>query len=516
MNAQEYNLNIRPGYGYSQTVKVSQDDIGRPLEFHLYDGMDLLSITVGSVITIHATKPSGLGFTETCTWSGSTASISTTESMTQESGAFPAELVITSGGDVLGTANFTFCVERSPHQTGTTDGVAEDLQDIYEQLDDLKDDIENIDGISDDVKTALLQIAAKAVYVDDGGQQYYQDLYDALYPEEPPATLVSISAVYTQSGTVYDTDTLNSLKTDLVVTALYSDSTTATVTAYTLSGTLTAGTSTITVTYSGKTTTFNVTVTHFIPGWLYHFNQSLASSGEKDFELVGTQEYDTGLFDKYCYKHFIPTPGTSSSDTQYGLKALALTDPPDFNGNFTISFWMATQANYYCHPVSYSKYGNASEPSSSNRYFSNLTAVATGWTVSQSGASNKYAGITIYGNTSNRYTVLTMHSADLTKSGQLQIKMPSTVDTKEWHHYAFTRKDTTLYFFFDGVLTATATTAITTVYSAAQIGISTNFTQTEESADVIQQMPNGEKLQDLYIAEFCKWETDFDPTAIEY
>ena len=91
MNAQEYNLNIRPGYGYSQTVKVSQDDIGRPLEFHLYDGMDLLSITVGSVITIHATKPSGLGFTETCTWSGSTASISTTESMTQESGAFPAE-----------------------------------------------------------------------------------------------------------------------------------------------------------------------------------------------------------------------------------------------------------------------------------------------------------------------------------------------------------------------------------------------------------------------------------------
>ena len=144
MNAQEYILNIRPGYGYSQTVKVSQDDIGRPLEFHLYDGMDLLSITVGSVITIHATKPSGLGFTETCTWSGSTASISTTESMTQEPGAFPAELVITSGGDVLGTANFTFCVERSPHQTGTTDGVAEDLQDIYEQLADLKSDISEL------------------------------------------------------------------------------------------------------------------------------------------------------------------------------------------------------------------------------------------------------------------------------------------------------------------------------------------------------------------------------------
>lgn len=76
-------------------------------------------------------------------------------------------------------------------------------------------------------------------------------------------TVSSISAVYTQSGTVYDIDTLDSLKTDLVVTATYTDSSTEVVPSadYTLSGTLTAGTSTVTVTYSGKTTTFSVTVT---------------------------------------------------------------------------------------------------------------------------------------------------------------------------------------------------------------------------------------------------------------
>lgn len=76
-------------------------------------------------------------------------------------------------------------------------------------------------------------------------------------------TLVSISAVYTQSGTVYDTDSLDSLKAGLVVTATYSDSSTATVPSadYTLSGTLAEGTSTITVSYGGKTTTFTVTVT---------------------------------------------------------------------------------------------------------------------------------------------------------------------------------------------------------------------------------------------------------------
>lgn len=81
------------------------------------------------------------------------------------------------------------------------------------------------------------------------------------------ATLVSISAVYTQSGTVYDADSLDSLKPNLVVTAHWSNNTTSTVpsTDYTLSGTLTVGTSTITVTYGGKTTTFTVQVSSLIP-----------------------------------------------------------------------------------------------------------------------------------------------------------------------------------------------------------------------------------------------------------
>lgn len=76
------------------------------------------------------------------------------------------------------------------------------------------------------------------------------------------ATVTGISAVYTQSGTVYDTDSLDDLKNDLVVTATYDDSSTETITNYTLSGTLTEGTSTIVVSYSEKTTTFNVVVSH--------------------------------------------------------------------------------------------------------------------------------------------------------------------------------------------------------------------------------------------------------------
>ena len=111
-------------------------------------------------------------------------------------------------------------------------------------------------GLTSDIKDALLQIAAKIAYIDDDGEYYYNELHDVFYP------LLSISAVYTQSGSVYPSTPLDSLKTDLVVTASYSDNTTRTIPSadYTLSGTLSAGTSTVTVTYYGKTTTFSVTV----------------------------------------------------------------------------------------------------------------------------------------------------------------------------------------------------------------------------------------------------------------
>ena len=206
-----------------------------------------------------------------------------------------------------------------------------------EDISDLKSALESGQyGLSESVKQALLQIARKVAYIDDQGQTYYGDLYDALYQpktitavfeqgstviynntalndlkqyltvtaeyddhttvilednaytlngllEVPTSTITvlyngvsttfsvavtarpplsSISAVYTQSGPVYTDDTLNSLTTDLVVTAHYNDSSTATVAAddYTLSGTLTTGITTITVSYGGKTTNFSVTV----------------------------------------------------------------------------------------------------------------------------------------------------------------------------------------------------------------------------------------------------------------
>ena len=75
--------------------------------------------------------------------------------------------------------------------------------------------------------------------------------------EEEQVTLSSISATYS-GGDVTVGTSVNSL-TGIVVTAHYSDGSTANVTDYTLSGTIASGSNTITVSYDGKTTTFTVT-----------------------------------------------------------------------------------------------------------------------------------------------------------------------------------------------------------------------------------------------------------------
>ena len=146
-------------------------------------------------------------------------------------------------------------------------GVPADDFAVGQALDGLDDRVTALEsgssgGLTADIKAALLACFANVAWAGNDGQDYYDALDAAL---NPPANLTRITAVYTQSGTVYETSSLDSLKSDLVVTAYYDNATTQIVTNYTLSGTLTEGTSTITVSYGGKTTTFNVTVSEALP-----------------------------------------------------------------------------------------------------------------------------------------------------------------------------------------------------------------------------------------------------------
>lgn len=143
------------------------------------------------------------------------------------------------------------------------EGVIPEDYVIYEELSGGEDiPVEPISGgggeLSDEVKQAILDAFEQVAWVTNQGQTYYNALADLFFPTK---TLTSITAVYTQPGTVYDDASLDSLKANLVVTAHYDDNTSAVVTNYTLSGTLSVGTSTVTVTYQSKTTTFSVTVT---------------------------------------------------------------------------------------------------------------------------------------------------------------------------------------------------------------------------------------------------------------
>lgn len=128
---------------------------------------------------------------------------------------------------------------------------------VREQISDLKSQITLNSGVPREVKLALDTILQNVGFKNT---DVYTDELAVVHAWASAINLLSISAVYTQSGTVYENASLDSLKADLVVTASYDNGTTATVNDYTLSGELTEGTSVITVSYGGKTTTFNVIV----------------------------------------------------------------------------------------------------------------------------------------------------------------------------------------------------------------------------------------------------------------
>lgn len=138
--------------------------------------------------------------------------------------------------------------------------------------------------LSDEIKMALLACFQNVAWTSDDGKDYYNALESML---NPPAQLVSITAVYTQTMTVYTTDQLSVLRNDLVVTANYMDGTSSQIYGYLLTGTLTEGTSTITVAYGSKSTSFTVTVTD--PALIYDLASPVTFTG------VSSEMIDTGV-----------------------------------------------------------------------------------------------------------------------------------------------------------------------------------------------------------------------------
>ena len=124
--AQVKNINMTPDT-ILPYLKLSQYDVGREISFVMKDGSDEYTVPSGATVKLEGTKPSGFGFTITCSVDGSTATAVTTEGMTDEWGTVVAELVVRQGDDRIGSSNVRFDIEKSPHPEGTTDGSAEQI-----------------------------------------------------------------------------------------------------------------------------------------------------------------------------------------------------------------------------------------------------------------------------------------------------------------------------------------------------------------------------------------------------
>ena len=199
------------------------------------------------------------------------------------------------------------------------DAIAAEAAERAADIDDVKEDLEQLEpGLSAEAKAALLACFAHVAWTDTHGQDYYDDLEDALYANKE---LVSISAVFNAGNNyIYTDDTLDSLKQYMTVTALYNDGTTKAVTSYTLSGTLVKGSSVITVIYQEKTTT--VTVTDVVD--FYNNNTwSYAEGGKNNLIRENRGGYSSG-------GHGVYTSGAGSTTrgffTERGLSPVQLSD----------------------------------------------------------------------------------------------------------------------------------------------------------------------------------------------
>lgn len=178
--------------------------------------------------------------------------------------------------DVLKKDNTEEYTPTENYHPSTKKYVDDNISKLSEEMEELTKELENGTGGSstgtgwNTTQINLLENIGQYLLFSDAktGQLLFDSLITSLRnsasgggeseePENPDATLTSISATYT-GGEVTAGTALSAL-TGITVIATYSDGSTVKVSGYALSGTIADGENTITVTYEGLTTTFTVT-----------------------------------------------------------------------------------------------------------------------------------------------------------------------------------------------------------------------------------------------------------------
>ena len=253
----QFNLPITPG-AIPPVLHLSQYDSGRTFTAILRDDANVpFELDSGATAVIKGRNAAGIAWQQDCTVSGANVTFTPSGAATDQFGVMPVTIEITESEEVITPLCVVFHIQKAGY-TNEEAVLSPDFETAI-QAAVAQAISEGGLGFSDEFKEALLACFNGVAWATTGGQALVDDLEAALYPE---VHLVSITAAYDQDRPIYDTDSLDIVKLDLVVTANYSDGTTETLAddAYELSGTLTVGTSTITVSYGGETASISVIV----------------------------------------------------------------------------------------------------------------------------------------------------------------------------------------------------------------------------------------------------------------
>lgn len=117
---EQIRLDLIPGKS-APVCHASQYDVGRTIRLNLVEGGSEYSIPAGTTAEIHIRKPDNniISATVTATQGNKYIDIETAEQWTACAGTNLCEIVLTNGGNVIGTINFILEVEMDPIDGGS-------------------------------------------------------------------------------------------------------------------------------------------------------------------------------------------------------------------------------------------------------------------------------------------------------------------------------------------------------------------------------------------------------------
>lgn len=118
MDRQTITVDIAPGSGPIQRIRLSQGDIGRQLGVYIIQNGAAVDCS-GYSAHLYVLKPDGNYYERTCSISSNLITWTTAAQETPLAGECKAQIRITASGQDIGTANFIEAIEATPAAGGT-------------------------------------------------------------------------------------------------------------------------------------------------------------------------------------------------------------------------------------------------------------------------------------------------------------------------------------------------------------------------------------------------------------